>query len=177
MNGENGNLYKIVGSAIGAVLVFLLTAAYEHLRALDSSRFTPHGMCLAWQPGIMWTKGGADQLIAISYYIISAEIVYIFLKTKRLPFLRYTPAGKVVVTWEALWFGAFILGCGATHQMDVITLWFHPYWLDAYIRVFTALASMGTVFVMMANMKANLGEPSMEDLINRIALLEGDRKP
>lgn len=176
MNGENGNIYKIVGSALGAVVIFLCSAAYEKLRLLDSSRFTPHGMCLAWQPGIMWTKGTADQLIAIAYYIISAELVYIFLKTRRLPFLKHNAEGRAVVTWEALWFGAFILGCGATHQMDVITLWFHPYWLDAYIRVVTAIASVGTVFVLMVNMKSNIGEPTMEDLLSRIARLESEKK-
>ena len=41
-------------------------------------------------------------------------------------------------------FGAFIIACGATHFMEVWTLWYPDYWLAGNIKMLTALASVTT---------------------------------
>jgi PAS domain S-box-containing protein len=41
-------------------------------------------------------------------------------------------------------FGAFILGCGTTHLMGILTLWIPSYWLDGGIKLATAVSSIVT---------------------------------
>lgn len=48
----------------------------------------------------------------------------------------------------AIFFALFILGCGATHVMDVVNIWEPFYRLDAGIRIVTALASIGTAILL-----------------------------
>jgi PAS domain S-box-containing protein len=40
------------------------------------------------------------------------------------------------------------LGCGATHVMDVINIWQPYYYIDSFLRVITALASIGTAIML-----------------------------
>ena len=44
--------------------------------------FTPHGFCLAWDPGLIWLQAGSDLLIAAAYYSIPATLL-IFLRRHR----------------------------------------------------------------------------------------------
>ncbi|HSP19796.1 MAG TPA: ATP-binding protein, partial [Myxococcaceae bacterium] len=45
-------------------------------------------------------------------------------------------------------FGVFILTCGFTHLMDVVTIWSPLYWVDGGLRAVTAVASVGTAFLL-----------------------------
>jgi hypothetical protein len=36
----------------------------------DSSGLTPHGFCLLWQPGLMWTYALSDAGIGLAYFSI-----------------------------------------------------------------------------------------------------------
>jgi PAS domain S-box-containing protein len=45
-------------------------------------------------------------------------------------------------------FGAFIVACGATHFMEVWTLWEPQYWVSAGVKVVTAVASVATALVL-----------------------------
>src|SRR5262249_44756233 len=46
--------------------------------------------------------------------------------------------------WMVLAFGLFIIACGMTHFMEVLTLWTPLYWLAGDVKVVTAMASVGT---------------------------------
>ena len=39
---------------------------------------------------------------------------------------------------------AMIVSCGFTHFFDVLTIWKPVYWSDGFVRVITAVASVGT---------------------------------
>lgn len=41
-------------------------------------------------------------------------------------------------------FGLFIIACGGTHFMEVVTIWIPDYVVSAVVKVFTALASVTT---------------------------------
>ncbi|MBV9947178.1 MAG: hypothetical protein JOZ69_10045 [Myxococcales bacterium] len=43
-------------------------------------------------------------------------------------------------------FGVFIIACGGTHFVDVVTVWIPVYWLDAGLRA--AVASVGTAILL-----------------------------
>lgn len=42
----------------------------------------------------------------------------------------------------------FIYSCGSTHLMNIITVWNPLYWLDGFIKVITAVSSIGTAFAL-----------------------------
>ena len=68
--------------------------------------------------------------------------------------------------------GVFILACGTTHVMGVLTLWYPAYWLDGTIKLFTALASIGTAYAMWRAIPLALAIPSTEQLERANQLLE-----
>ena len=80
----------------------------EFLHKLFSSDFMGHGYCYLWKPEIVWLHAISDGLIAIAYYFIPVTLVYLVRKRRDLPF-----------HWVFFMFGVFILGCGATHAMEI----------------------------------------------------------
>jgi PAS domain S-box-containing protein len=105
----------------------------EFLRNLLHSDFMAHGFCYRWRPEIVWLHVGSDALIALAYYSIPVTLVYFVRKRRDLPF-----------HWIFLMFGAFILGCGATHAAEVWTVWHGTYRLAGVIKLVTAALSIGT---------------------------------
>jgi hypothetical protein len=83
----------------------------EFLRNLFASDFMGHGYCYLWRPEIVWLHVGSDALITLAYYSIPVSLVYFVRKRSDLPF-----------NWMFIMFGAFILGCGTTHVLEVWTI-------------------------------------------------------
>ncbi len=115
--------------------------------------FIPHGVCLAWDPSLMLLFILSDSAIAIAYYTIPFALIYFIYKRRDLAF-----RGIFALT------GAFILACGTTHVMDVVTLWYPAYWLDAAVKFITAVVSMFTAAAMWWVMPAALALPSTSQL-------------
>jgi PAS domain S-box-containing protein len=96
--------------------------------------FLPHVYCYLGQRSLVWTHVAADSLIALAYLAISATLVVLVSKTRRgMPF-----------HWMFLAFGLFIVACGGTHLMEVITVWKPVYVFSGVVKVFTALVSVTT---------------------------------
>jgi sigma-B regulation protein RsbU (phosphoserine phosphatase) len=66
-------------------------------------------------------------------------------------------------------FGVFILACGATHMMEVWTLWHATYWLSGAVKLVTALASVPTAILLVQLVPQALALPSPEALRLEIA--------
>ncbi len=94
------------------------------------SGFMPHGNSYLWNPALIWSMGISDLLICLSYFSISICLCLLVKKVK-------TPTTGMIWT-----FGLFFTACGATHFMEVLTLWHPVYWLAAGIKVFTAIVSV-----------------------------------
>jgi PAS domain S-box-containing protein len=111
---------------------------FDFLRNLVSSDgFMPHGHCYLWRLDILWLHLIADALIAISYISIPFTLLYIVRKRRDVPF-----------HWMFLCFGMFIVACGATHAMEIWTLWTPTYGLSGIIKAITALASVTTAVLL-----------------------------
>src|SRR6185437_3314984 len=95
--------------------------------------FLPHASCYLWNSGLIWLHGISDGAIALAYFTIPLELLYFMRQRRDLPFPLVFSA-----------FAIFILGCGATHLMDVITLWDTLYWLSGSIKAVTAVGSITT---------------------------------
>ncbi len=123
----------------GVFLLLLMTCGvwlFSH--TLFSENFLPHQFCFGGDQRLVWTNAVSDLLIGISYVLISTTLVWLVYRAgKRIP---YSP-----MFWA---FGLFIVSCGATHFLEIVTLWRPLYWLAAATKVITALASAGTCVVL-----------------------------
>jgi hypothetical protein len=100
--------------------------------------FMPHGHCYLWLPSLVLTESLTNVLIGVAYVSISLTLARIIMRIRDLPFERMYAA-----------FGVFIVTCGMTHFFDCITIWYPLYWLDAAVRVVTAIASVGTAILLL----------------------------
>jgi signal transduction histidine kinase len=124
------------------------------LRALfDPSGLTPHGFCLLWEPGLLWIHAASDALIGISYYSIPLALIYFVRRRRDLEF-----------SWIIWLFAAFILACGTTHFMSILTLWEPAYWLDGAIKFLTAIVSVATAIILWPLIPKALAVPSAQAL-------------
>jgi signal transduction histidine kinase len=118
---------------LGSLSVALLISP-ALLPGIFSSRFLPHAFCYAGDPALILAHVLSDGLIWLSYVAIAGTLVYLVRRLKKeMPF-----------QWMFLAFGLFIIACGFTHFMDIVTLWKPIYWLSAYVKIITAVASVIT---------------------------------
>ncbi|MBC3364864.1 HAMP domain-containing sensor histidine kinase [Pseudomonas sp. SWRI154] len=123
------------------------------LALLTDKRFMPHGHCYLWRPDLLWTNVIADSLITLSYVSIPFTLIYFINKRKDVPF-----------DWMLTAFGVFILACGTSHVMEILTIWQPYYWLSALVKVITAIASVITAILLIRLVPAALKIPSPRQL-------------
>jgi len=107
-------------------------------RNLANTQFMPHTFCYLGNTTLIGTHMVADLLIGISYVVISLTLWYLVRASQ----------GGIPFHWMFLAFGTFIIACGATHFMEVVTLWQPAYWISAYVKVVTAAASVATAIAL-----------------------------
>ncbi len=118
-------------------------------RVFSSPGFMPHGMCFQWRPDILTLHVVADSLIALAYFSIPFTLLYFVRRRKDLQF-----------NWIYLCFAVFIIACGATHLMEIWTIWQPVYWLSGAVKAITALASVPTAFLLVRLVPTALRLPS-----------------
>jgi signal transduction histidine kinase len=105
---------------------------------LSTEGFHPHGYCYLWKPGLIWLHVISDALIGLAYVAIGFGLAqFVWRGRGHLPFSRMFVA-----------FGIFIAACGATHFVEVWTLWTPVYWLAGSVKVVTAAASVFTAIAL-----------------------------
>ncbi len=106
-----------------------------------------------WQPSLLWLHGGSDAVIALAYYAISFQLLYLVYRGRSLRF-------RLIYSL----FAAFILACGTTHLLDVWTLWTPDYWLSGEVKAFTAVVSVITAVVLASVIPAVLAMRTRAEL-------------
>lgn len=125
-----------IGFALGLCLVALLLWFFS--RFLLATNFLPHWYCYIGDKRLIWTNVLADLIIGLSYVVISTTLAILVRR-----------AGALLPYHGFFWaFGLFIVSCGATHFMEVITVWKPIYWFSATVKVVTAVASAATAVVL-----------------------------
>ena len=122
-------------------------------RLFFTSDFMPHGHCYFWQPGILWLHVVSDGLIALAYFSIPLALLY-FVRQRR----------SMAFDWMFVMFGVFICACGATHVLDVVTVWYPVYRLAGLAKAITAVASLFTAFALWKLVPRMLAMPSPRQL-------------
>ena len=123
----------------------------------DSADLSPHGVCLLWQPGLVWLHVVADALIGLAYYSIPLALTVFVLRRRDMQF-----------GWLFWLFGAFILACGTTHFMSIWTLWHPDYGVEGLLKAITALLSVGTAAILWPLLPKGLALPSAGSLAKQV---------
>lgn len=105
---------------------------------LANLQFMPHVFCYLGNQTLISVNLISDLLIGISYVVISCTLLYMVRASR----------GGIPFHWMFLAFGTFIIACGGTHFMEAVTLWHPVYWIAAYVKVVTALASVATAIAL-----------------------------
>jgi signal transduction histidine kinase/ActR/RegA family two-component response regulator len=133
----------------------------DYLELFSSNGFMPHGMCYQWRPDILALHVLADSLITLAYFSIPFSLLYFVRRRKDLQF-----------NWVFVCFAIFIVACGTTHLMEIVTIWRPVYWLSGIVKAITALASLPTAVLLVRLVPEALRWPSPAALQRANSTLE-----
>jgi PAS domain S-box-containing protein len=119
----------------------------------STTGFMPHGHCFLWNPALVGLHVVADALIALAYISIPWTLTWFIRKRGDLSF-----------NWIFLSFGIFIISCGATHAMEIWTLWRPDYWAAGLMKAITAVASVTTAIALFRFIPTVLAMPTARTL-------------
>jgi PAS domain S-box-containing protein len=132
----------------------------------DAPRLTAHGFCLLWDPSLIWAYAFSDSTIALAYFTIPLALATFAQQRRDLVFRP--------VFWL---FATFILLCGTTHLLDVVTLWVPAYGVQVLVKAATAIVSIGTAIALWQLLPQALALPSSAQLqAANIALRESEAR-
>ncbi len=109
-------------------------------------------MCFEWRPDLLLAHGLSDGITALAYFSIPVMIIQII---RRRPVLK---AGNVYQL-----FVLFIMACGIGHLLDIWTIWYPDYYLQAVSKAFTAGISLLAAFKLWRLAPSLEKLPSMEE--------------
>src|SRR6195952_6172105 len=118
-------------------------------RLLHTSMYSPHGICLLWEPELIWLHVVSDALIALAYFSIPFALAIFVSKRRDLRF-----------GWLYSAFGIFIMACGLTHVLSIYTLWVPVYGIEGLVKAATAAASIFTAGMLWPLLPKLLAIPS-----------------
>lgn len=121
---------------------------------LDAASYMAHGYCLLWQPWLIALHAIPDAVIFVSYTSIPLALLW---------FLRLRPELKEYRLLVSL-FAAFILLCGLTHLLGLITLWYPIYFVQGLAKAATAAVSFATAVALFPLVPKLAAIPSPRDL-------------
>lgn len=147
-------------AAVAAAIVLLGTIAAE--RGAPGS-LLPHGYCFTWNPMLVWTHVFSDSLIGAAYVSIPLTLLHLKRRRTDIPF-----------DWIVVLFALFIVSCGATHWIEVWTVWNPDYWLAGSVKVVTALASVLTAAALVGLVPRILAIPTVGQLTAAKQALEAE---
>ena len=130
-----------------------------------SSSLVPHAVCWSQDQPLIWTMVVTNGITFLSYFCICATLFYLARKTR----------GAIKRDWAffLVGFGLFIVACGSTHLMDVVTTWIPVFWVGAWVSIITAALS-AYVAVQFARKATELGY-GINDYASRLENAENER--
>ena len=128
--------FVVILGGVATVALLMQIASRDFIN--PNTLFHPHGFCYLWQTDLVAAHVMSDALIGLSYLTISLTLVYLVRRARR----------EIPFGWMFLCFGTFIVACGATHAMEIVTLWQPLFWLSADVKIVTAVASVATAIAL-----------------------------
>jgi signal transduction histidine kinase len=131
----------------------------------SSLSLMPHAVCWRQDSALIWTMAVTNAVTFLSYTGICLTLFYLVRKTKQV----------IAREWAffVVGFALFIVACGSTHFMEVVTTWVPWFWVDAWANIVTALLS-GYVAVQLFRRAQVIGF-SVNDYADRLASTETEK--
>lgn len=120
--------------------------------------YTPRRLCMYNEGPLILLHIVSDLIIALAYFTIPLALIS-FVRRRR----------DLVFNWMFKWFALFILACGSTHLFGVLDIWYPFYWLDGFVKLITAMASITTSLLLWRLIPSLLALPSPSQLQQQIA--------
>lgn len=123
------------------------------------SPLMPHAVCWRQDQQLIWTMAVTNAITFLSYFSICMTLFYLARKTGRV----------IIREWGffLIGFALFIVACGSTHLLEVVTTWIPVFWLDAWTNIITAALS-GYVALQFIRRAPVLGS-SINDYANQLS--------
>jgi signal transduction histidine kinase len=119
----------------------------------------PHAVCWNHDQNLIWTMAVSNAVTFLSYFSICITLFYLARRTRRC----------IQREWAffLVGFALFIVACGSTHLLEVITTWIPVFWIDAWTNIITAVLS-AYVAVQIIRRAPDLGH-GINDYARRLA--------
>lgn len=128
---------------------------HEVIQSLfQANNFMPHGSCFLWDPKLLWLFVISDGTIVLSYFSIPIALSYFVYRRKDLEY-----------KWVFVLFSLFILLCGATHLLSIVTIWHPIYAFAGVVKALTAIVSFITAILIWPLIPKALSIPSPMHLL------------
>src|ERR1041384_2646102 len=98
-----------------------------------SHELVPHLVCWNRTMPLIWLHVISDFIIAFSYFSIPAALLMIIIRKPNIQF-------KLLF----FLFASFIIACGSTHIMGMVTIWKPWFWAEGYVKLWCAIVSIFT---------------------------------
>ncbi len=126
----------------------------------------PHAVCWAGAPRLIWTMVVTNLITFLSYSVICATLLLLARRTRRV----------IARDWAyfTVGFALFIVACGSTHLLEVITTWTPIFWVDAWTNIITAALSAYVAVQLIR--RASVIAFSINDYSSRLANVESEQR-
>ncbi len=132
---------------------------------MSASSLMPHAACWRADQHLIWTM------------VISNVITFLSYTTICLTLLALARRTRVIMARDWIFFltgfALFIVACGSTHLMEVVTTWSPMFWVDAWANILTAALSAYVALQLIRRLKTiSFG---INDYAERLARTEDEK--
>ncbi len=129
-----------------------------------STLLMPHAVCWKADPQLIWTMVVTNAITFLSYLTICFTLLSLVRRTRKI----------IQRDWAyfVVGFALFIVACGTTHLMEVVTTWVPLFWIDATANIVTAILS-AYIAIMLIRRSHTIGF-SINDYAERLASSENE---
>jgi signal transduction histidine kinase len=126
----------------------------------------PHAVCWRADSHLIWVMVVTNSVTFFSYLSICLTLLFLARRTR----------ASIARDWGyfVVGFALFIVACGSTHLMEVVTTWLPWFWIDATTNVVTALLS-AWIAIMLIRRAATIGY-SINDYAARLGNTEKEKR-
>jgi len=100
---------------------------------MSASSLMPHAVCWRTDQHLIWTMALSNAVTFLSYTTICITLLLLARRTRKI----------IARDWAYFLtgFALFIVACGSTHLLEVVTTWSPVFWVDAWTNIVTAAIS------------------------------------
>lgn len=132
---------------------------------MSASSLMPHAVCWRADQHLIWTMAISNAVTFLSYTTICLTLLLLARRTRRI----------IERDWAYFLtgFALFIVACGSTHLLEVVTTWSPIFWIDAWMNIITAALS-GYVAVHLIRRGKTIAF-GVNDYADRLARMEDEK--